>query len=84
MSKICPVCSGTGKCPICGNYKQNQFEQIKARLTNIDEEIFDLTHEKGRRGLKIKPKWIVYDTPGLAKHIQSLKSISEDLHEIID
>lgn len=82
-TQVCPLCYGTGKCPVCGNYKENRLKQVAQVVKNLEQEIFDLTHEKEKKGMKKIPKWVMLDSIDKVRHVSSLKSYLADLKEII-
>lgn len=82
MSSWCPVCSGTGKCPICGNYRENRFKELARVRLGIEKELYDLTHESGKHGVKKIPKFVLASSVDKIRHISSLKSILADIEEI--
>lgn len=59
------------------------MKEVADVVKHIEQEIYDLTHERGKKGMKAIPKWVMLDSIDRVKHVSSLKSILADLKEII-
>ena len=70
-----------GTCPIC-NRNEERLKQLSSIIKNMEQEIFDMTHERGKKGMKQIPKWVMVDSVDKVRHVSSLKGYLADLKEI--
>jgi len=77
------MCHGTRKCPICGSYQEkNRKVMMENIIKNMTQEIYDMTHEPGKKGIRRISKMFI--SADQARHTTSLKGYLNDLTEIYE